>query len=107
MDTAQRLKTLKFRVEYILQGWPETRNDDVELTRQLWRVYFPGWIIKHSDGTEYIALTSLSKIPREDNIKRVRAYWQNTRGLYLPTTWEVAKKRQISETEWRDAMRNN
>jgi len=48
-----------------------------------------------------IELKNLFDLPREDNIKRIRATIQNYEGRYLPTSWEVAKKRGIEENKWR------
>lgn len=47
-----------------------------------------------------IDLKTIIELPREDNIKRVRAKIQNEEHKYLPTTEEVRKQRKISEEEW-------
>lgn len=98
------LKTLKGKVEATLKKYPRTRDSDIELTINVWRDFYGEKILKNSKGVEYISLRSLFDLPREDNIKRVRAYFQNTEGLFLPTSLEVAKKRGINERAWRIFM---
>ena len=94
-----QIKTLKMKVETVLENYPETRNDDIALTIQVWRVFH-----KEKLNFEYVKLSDLVQLPREDNIKRVRAQIQNKEKRFLPTDWEVAKKRQINEENWREAM---
>lgn len=106
MDYKQ-IKTLKGQVENILQDYPETRDSDVLLTCRIWVLFFPHFIKREGDpqtGTAYVYLKHLADLPREDNVKRVRAHFQNDRHQYLPRTWAVAKARKITEDEWRVAM---
>ena len=51
-----------------------------------------------------MAVGDLYWLPREDNVKRVRAFWQNDKKKFLPTVLEVAIARRINEDEWRVAM---
>lgn len=98
-------KTLKSKIEFILQEHPETRNSDTLLMIKIIEWYYAGHI--HCEGTiNYIDLNDLQILPREDHIKRVRAKF-NSVGKYLPTRWEVAKARKISEVVWKEAMRVN
>lgn len=53
-----------------------------------------------------IELGKIMDLPREDNIKRIRAKIQNEEHKYLPTTLEVARQRKISEEEWKAWSRN-
>ena len=57
----------------------------------------------HEDN-DSVMLKELFELPREDNIKRIRAKIQNDEKRLLPTKWEVARKRGILEDEWRVAM---
>lgn len=106
------IKTLKGMVESVLADTPETRNSDIALTIAIWRRFFPSLVRqeKHHDGRtyslgeEYVRVKDLFELPREDNVKRVRAMFQNEKKLYLPTSWEVAKGRGLEEDEWRVAM---
>lgn len=52
---------------------------------------------------ECVLLEDLFDLPREDNVKRIRAKF-NEEGLYLPTSEEVAKRRNMNIPEWREAM---
>lgn len=96
---------LKNMVEDVLKRFPETRNSDIELTIRIWKEYFPSRIFEHR-GRESAHLIDLFDLPREDNIKRIRAVIQNVQGRYLPTVWEVAKKRGMKEQEWRNFIKN-
>jgi hypothetical protein len=90
------LKTLKSQVRYILENNIESRNSDITLMIEVWKKFY--------GVQENIDLYQLYDLPREDNIKRIRAKFQNEDGLYLPTTWEVAKRRGIEENKWRVFM---
>lgn len=46
----------------------------------------------------------LLDLPREDNVKRVRAKIQNEEHKYLPTNPDVLIKRGILEEYWQDAL---
>ena len=95
----RQIKTLKGQVEHCLKNYPDTRNSDITLTIQIWREFYPEKVIG-----EAVALKDLYELPREDNVKRARAYFQNDKKLYWPTSLEIAKKRGILEDEWRVAM---
>lgn len=93
------MKDLKDQVEHCLKNYPETRNSDIKLTVCVWYEFgniqsaFPIGSLKE--------LTNLMlEMPHEDNIKRLRAKF-NEAGEYWPTDWVVAKHRRINETEWR------
>jgi hypothetical protein len=97
---------LQGQVESCLRRFPKTRNSDVELTIRIWKEYFSQRIIeREKDGKEYVAIRDLFDLPREDNVKRIRAKFQNDFGRYLPTSLEVVKQRRINEGEWREYMR--
>jgi hypothetical protein len=98
------IKNLKKVVEAMLRDNPATRNSDIELTIAIWKKYYPHFVIVSKTGTEYIPLLTLFELPREDNIKRARAFIQNEKKKYLPTEWAIATKRGILENEWRVAM---
>ena len=89
-------KTLKQKVETILREQPETRNSDIALTIAIWKRYY---------GVEdSITLNRLYDLPREDNVKRIRAVFQNDNNHFLPTSEEVRKKRGIEESKWREYL---
>lgn len=103
-----RISQLKEKVEAILKEHPQARDSDVWLTAKLWAVYYPQCIYKcaiteGAEPVQVVTLTDIVKVlPREDAIKRLRAKIQNDGGKYLPTTWEVANKRNIAEEAWRE-----
>jgi len=98
------IKTLKGMVEVTLQEAPETRNSDITLTIEIWRRFFPQAVKKGSSGREGVLLSDLYHLPREDNVKRIRAYFQNDEKKYFPTDWKIAFARGIAEQEWKIAM---
>lgn len=90
-------------VESVLSDTPAARNSDIALTIEVWKRFYPQRM-RARDGRSYVALDDLYDLPREDNVKRTRAYLQNVRKLYLPTDAKVARARGINEDEWRVAM---
>lgn len=103
-----KIKNLKQKVKKMLALHPETRNSDITLTIKIWKEYFPKKIVtREKDGKDYVALTDMFELPREDNIKRLRAKIQNEEGLYLPTDLKVALRRGIEEDKWHKAMAFN
>lgn len=97
-------KNLKAQVEYCLETYPETRNSDITLMLRIWETYYPSRIKTGASGEKGVWLKDLYDLPREDNIKRVRAKFQNELNRYLPTDWKVAQQRKIEEDKWRVAM---
>lgn len=90
-----RIKRLKLQVEAVLQDEPETRNSDIALTIAVWRRFY--------GVVDSVDVEDLYKLPREDNVKRLRAMF-NAEGRFLPTRWDVAKRRGIEMARWRTAM---
>ncbi len=96
---------LKQKVEAILRDVPASRDSDVTLTIEIWKEYFPKLVLTSpTTGRQAVLLSSLYDLPREDNVKRIRAHFQNDLLKYLPTSLEVAKQRKISEEVWRKTM---
>jgi hypothetical protein len=80
---------LKKIILEVLSNTPKARDDDQYLTLCIWNRYFkskmltiPGDPLKKT----YVALTDILVLPREDNVKRIRAVIQNDEGKFLPTT---------------------
>ena len=91
-----------------MHRYPQTRNSDIELTIRLWKEYYPQRIIKNNkNDQDYVALKDLFDLPREDNIKRVRAKIQNEEGKLLPTEWKIAEQRGMEQDKWHKAMAFN
>lgn len=99
----REIKTLKAMVESVLQDIPETRNSDIMLTIEIWKRFYPE---KMRDlGTRMaVCVSDLYYLPREDNVKRARAFFQNDKSKYLPTDPKIAKARGINTDEWLTAM---
>lgn len=101
------IDSLKNQVLKILMKYPKTRDSDVRLMLTLWMIYYPSRIHKDSpDENSYVYLKDIMSLPREDNIKRVRAVIQNVENKYLPTSLEVVKQRKINEELWREYIKN-
>ena len=92
---------LKDKIIHCLTKYPETRNSDIKLTNAVWIEFHNSKILK-IDGKNYVALTDLYELPREDNVKRIRAKIQNEDNLFLPTDINIAKQRKKNEEKWRN-----
>ena len=91
------MKGLKGKVKMVLIQYPSTRNSDIALTIQIWKMFY--------GIREEIEVARLYDLPREDNIKRIRAnFCQKGRSWAYPTTLEVAKRRGIAEDIWREVL---
>lgn len=96
---------LRDMVESVLKDVEETRNSDITLTVEIWKRYYPEEVLNTSRGDKTgIFIESLYKLPREDNVKRIRAKIQNEENKYLPTNPDVRRKRKISEEAWYDYL---
>ena len=93
-------KLLQTQVEHTLRDMPDTRNSDITLTLRLWKQYYPQLLISSEAGT-MVLIKNLFQLPREDNIKRIRAKIQNEQHLYLPTEEKVLIKRAKNSKEWK------
>lgn len=91
-----KLKTLKGQVEYCLKWNKKTRDDDMVLTIDVWREFY-------DVRGEVIAINNLLKLPRENNVGRIRRKFQE-RGKYMPNSLEIVKKRKLNEDKWREFM---
>jgi hypothetical protein len=97
-------------VEIILDENPkflgvEARNSDIALTVLIWQRWYLGE--KERDDYGKVFLARLFDLPREDNVKRIRAVYQNTEHKYLPTDPSILIKRGIEEAYWFDALGYN
>lgn len=102
----ETIRTLKKKVEYVLENFPETRNSDIALTIKIWKDFFDSMVHPDAIRGDYIYLDSLYILPNQDNIKRIRANF-NQEKRFLPTKWEVAKERGMLEEEWKKALGYN
>lgn len=103
-SSSKKMWQLTQQILVILEKIPDTRNDDVLLTTEIWKEFYGDMIYDLKTDSPFIFLSELWKLPREDHIKRIRAKIQNVDKRFLPTSWEVAKKRQINQWVWELAM---
>ena len=87
--------TIKEKVEYVLEHFPHTRDNDQKLTIQLWREFYGRHIHLGLIPVERIPL-----LPAENSVRRARAILQNEQGMYPPTDWPTAKKRGWQRRDW-------
>lgn len=92
--------TLRKQVEYILDQHSVTRNSDIYLTVAIWKNFYPDKVYQNESNKDYVYLSDLLELPREDNIKRIRADIQNRQHRYLPTDRKILKQRKINEIFW-------
>lgn len=105
MSTSPPVPRLKKMVEMVLDENPkyrnvEVRNSDIALTIVIWQ----RWYSVGTNDDSIVHLYRLFDLPREDNVKRVRAVFQNTEHRFLPTNPDVLKKRGIEEQYWEEAL---
>lgn len=91
---------LEKQIRHIMATDEKSRNSDIRLTQMIWWNYYKSSLLNH-DGKIYVNMADLYNLPREDNIKRIRAKIQNDLKEFLPTDPAIAKKRGWQEDEWR------
>lgn len=94
---------LEQQIIKVLESDPQSRNSDIRLTQLVWGRFYND-LLTVIEGETYVDLNSLFELPREDNIKRIRAKIQNVTKKYLPTDPAVAQKRGWEEQEWREYL---
>lgn len=94
---------LERQVRHILSTDEKSRNSDIRLTQMIWW-HFYRHKLQMIDGAVMVNIADLYTLPREDNVKRIRAKIQNDQKEYLPTEQSVAKKRGWNEDEWRNYL---
>ena len=90
-------KSLQNKIEFVLERFAYTRNNDINLTIKVWELFYPNLIKKLPESLHYL--------PRESDVKRLRAIIQNKRGEYPPTSLNVAYKRKQSVKQWRERVK--
>jgi len=104
---SKKRNELRSQIVHCLKKYPPTRNCDIKLTNSIWYEFYGGYLFRREiDGKEELCvpLKRLYDLPREDDIKRIRAKIQNEEHLFLPTEWEVARQRRFKEEEWRNYL---
>lgn len=95
------MRNLKEKILSILNEDEESRNSDIRLTQMIWWRFHNNKLIELEDKKLAVRLSDLFDLPREDNIKRIRAKIQNEENKFLPTREDVRKQRKINEEQWR------
>lgn len=90
-----------------LEADEASRNSDIRLTQAIWYRYFQKYLFKNDKDRWCVELSLMFELPREDNIKRIRAKIQNEEKKFLPSDPEVRKQRKISEDDWYDWAAGN
>jgi hypothetical protein len=78
----------------------EARNSDIALMIIIWQRWYN--VSTLEDGI--VHLYRLYDLPREDNVKRIRAVIQNTEHRFMPTNPEILEKRGIAKEYWEEAL---
>lgn len=96
------MRDLTKDVESILSKYPQSRDSDQWLTLKIWKEFYP----QHLDMTDSVNpkadfATIMKILPREDNVKRIRATFQNVKKMYPPTSLAVVKRRKQNQDVWR------
>ena len=86
-------------VHRVLKYIPETRNSDVLLTSWIWKKFFPDKV-----NNDMVNIHDLFVLPREDDIKRLRAKIQNELKLFLPTDFKVVERRRWKRKNWETSI---
>ena len=94
----QEFRTIKQQVEYLLENYPSTRNNDFYLL-WLWLKIFKGLPLPWLDWKVFRDIPSIS------TVSRVRRKIQNEEGRFLPTDPEVLRERGWREEAIRRIIR--
>ena len=87
--------TLRGRVSYCLERYPETRDNDVVLTVALWRTFY-----SHRIQGDMVRLEDVLQLPREDQISRIRRKFQED-GFYRGSRF-VEEHREVAAADARE-----
>lgn len=102
-----KIENLKAKVLHVLETFPQSRDCDQWLTLKIWSLYYPKSIFRGEGGVQMVKLRDIMELPREDNVKRVRAIIQNVENKFLPTSLEVVRQRRINEELWKEYIQEN
>lgn len=83
------LRTIKERVSYLLNRFPESRNSD----KRLWLTYLQVFLKIDTKDTS-LDVAAEGELPSQMSLARARAELQNKYNLYLPTRPDVIVQRQ-------------
>lgn len=100
-----RKETLKDKVLMVLQNNEDSRNNDVILWLKVLDLSWhrTKYIIEWDQ--KYIRIPMEGFEIKQSDVQRIRAFIQNKKKLYLPTSEEVRKARKISQDSWEEWLR--
>ncbi|MCE1246188.1 MAG: DUF3800 domain-containing protein [Firmicutes bacterium] len=85
------------KVGFILNQFPETRDNDKLLTVEIYKTFYSDYL---EDGDK-IRLNDLLILPKSYEMQRYRAHIQNVLGLFKASP-DVQKRRKVRRKEWRE-----
>ena len=103
MGEEMKDETLRNRIIYVLNKYPETRNDDNVLVLRLLINLGFAW---RKENKIIIDLLNFQEFPSFESITRVRRELQNTEKLYLPNE-KVKEQRQKTEVKYKEKYHIN
>lgn len=101
----KKLKELKKMIEETLSVFQETRDSDQVLMETIRKNYFSVAPRCDANGEQFfvIPVDKLRSLPNKDNIKRIRAKF-NQVWLYISENPEIRRKRRLSEEKYRQFL---
>lgn len=82
------------RVGYVLNKYPETRNNGKDIALKLWKEFFPAKIEK-LNGKDAVTHKNFLSLPKSCDIQPFRANIQNNLGLFLVVP-EIQKREKAN-----------
>jgi len=96
--------SLKEQVKEVLACDEQSRNSDTRLYQMLLYKHYHSLLFQNTLDKWSITLDNLYEAPSRADTQRYRAYWQNQKNIYLPTSGEVRRQRKINESLWREEL---
>ncbi|WP_240033785.1 hypothetical protein [Oceanobacillus profundus] len=87
----EELENKKEKIAFILQHFPDTRENDNLLCSMYWK------LVENVEHVDDIARATKSEV-----IRRARQKIQNERGLYLPSDPDVIRRRRLTAIDMRE-----
>ena len=101
------MKTLKAKVKYVLEKYPDARNSDKKMINAIWVEFYKDFLFRNENNEWCVKLLELYKMPNGDELCRIRRKIQNVDKEFLPTDPETIKHRKTKEEDWRKFLGYN
>jgi len=101
-----QLRTIKQRIEYILNDSEQSRNYDKVLYLSYIQKFHPScieWSNKREDF--YISFKGYMILPNYATIKRLRAIIQKKEGKFLPTDAKIIRLRRMQQKQMKSFVK--